>query len=413
MYNLINTVTVSRNLSSDAVAIMAACAPYDNLKSFIFAATTTGIGLVACRAMQGGATHFKKAFTKSISVVVVLILIGIISIPFIPGLLQIIHMPNDLEHEARGYLLFLILGACAVAGKTLLMTILSGMGEMKIISLMSAVGIVTETSLVLYLIAVRHASVWAASFAIFASDTLLFIVYAAYLVFKLKKYLREQSDAANIDTVHFNEIIFAAFAKPAMMGLVAVGSFFFQREFNTMSKNIIAGVGYANTLTSLFMEPLCALASLSAAIYAQSAYMINIDNSKKNVVLNRKKLNLLNVIWSLISIICIVLFAHIFIELLAGKKIPEETIAYGARYVRISIWGFPLLGAYLIDRAALHAIGSNIFLPLFGFLEMLSACAGALIFSHIFGFVAFPIAVLFKWILPGLASELIMWRKKI
>lgn len=107
------------------------------------------------------------------------------------------------------------------------------------------------------------------------------------------------------------------------------------------------------------------------------------------------------------------IFSAALIGVLAEQGAAQEIIEKGSFYLNISIWGFPGLALYLLNRAALHAVGKNIYLPLFGLLEMLAAIIAVVVFVPRYGFISLPIAVLVKWIVPGIVSEIIMKAEKI
>lgn len=424
-YGIINTVTVSKFINSDAIAVMGACRPYKSLQGYIFSGVTTGLGLVVCRRLREKDWKiFKSTLNKTVFISGCLAALAFLCIPLTSVLMDLINVPLDLQEAGYTYLLFVFLGSCALTGKNLLVTILNGMAKMKLISVVSVAGLILETLLVVLLVGVFKTNVWGASCAIFITDTIIFLIllfffikyYNAYklICYKNELDIKTEENINNETTIKepdAKEIIFSGCAKPIMMALVAVGSMFVQSAVNQISNEIIAGMSYADTITVFFMDPLCSLALLAASLFSQSAPKINDDGCRDNLKANRKKLIILLYIWSAISLIFVFAISPEMIRFLAEKDVSADIIDVGKKYLMISLWGFPGLAYYLINRAGLHAIGENKYLPLFGFIEMSVSIIFAVLLFPIYGFGVFPIEVLIKWIVPGIVSEVIVRRK--
>lgn len=410
-YSIINTKIVSEYLNSDAVAVMGALSPYKSLQSFIFAGMTTGIGLVICRNLQSGREVFARICRRALVLVLALDLLALLCIPMIPYLITLLHVPKELVPAGKGYLLFVLLGACAIAGRNIMATILNGMGEMKLISVTAVFGVLSNSLLSYYLIAVRGTQVWGCSFAIFLTELLLFGVYFFYFLYR--RYGKKADISSDQSSVGASlpALLAAAMAKPIMMGLVAVGSFYVQAALNQVSKEAISGISYSNTVTNFFMELIIGVASLSAAIYAQSAAAMQTESGKTDLLCNHRKLKRLNYICCLFIILIVLPFADRMILLLGNEGMNPTIVSTGSLYLRVSIVGFPGLALYLTNRSSLHAIGRNKYLPLFGFIEMTASIVAARLFFPIYGIMALAVAVLAKWIIPGVVSECIMRRE--
>lgn len=301
LYSLINTFISSHYINSDAIAVMGSVSPFSSLKSFIFNGMTLGFGLVVCRTFAPKRwTYYQKTLKLAACLTGFLCASILIVLPFIDSLMHWCNVPALLESEAKSYLFFLLIGCISIAVKNLLATILTGMGEMKMIGAASVAGVLLQSFLSYLFIGVLHTGVWGASCSVFASDTFIALLF----VFLFKQRTKEfhtscinTSVPISIPTFReqLSEMVRAGFAKPVMMGFVAIGAFFFQAAVNNLPIPIIAGFSYAETIINIFMAPLSSAASLAAAIGAQNASAW--EGCRENGFFENRQCDLYSPVW--------------------------------------------------------------------------------------------------------------------
>lgn len=412
MYGVVNTYISSKYISSDAVAVMASVSPYKSLQSYIFNGMTLGFGLVVCRTFEKRIYEkYKKTLKIGLMLVAVLCVLALVAIIFRESLMSLCNVPTDMRNDAGDYLLFLFIGSAVLALKNFLFTIINGMGEMKVVGSISIIGVILNSLLVYILIGVCGAGVWGVSLAVLISDILITLFMIIVFTLKSKVYV-EQCVSESIENDKFSEksllleMLRSGLAKPIMMGFVAVGAFFFQIAINNFSKEVISGLAYADTITNIFMAPLSALASLATAIGAQHVSAWN--HRDESFIVIKNKIKIISIIVSVLSILVVWLFAPRLIILLGGSEQGGALIMAGTWKLRISLLGFPLLGYYLINRAYMHAMGKNNYMPILGILEMIVAVIGGVFIIPRAGFMSVGFLILVKWVIPGVFSEFIM-----
>lgn len=417
IYSLINTIISSHYINSDAIAVMGSVSPFNSLKSFIFNGMTLGFGLVVCRTFEEKKwTYYKKTLSLAACLTGMLCASILIAFPFIDSLMCWCNVPALLRSEAKPYLFFLLTGCISIAVKNLLATIITGMGEMKIIGAASVAGVLLQSFLSYLFIGVLHTGVWGASCSVVTTDTFIALLLLISFIRRTKEFhasCSNTSDSISIPAFgkRLSEMVRSGLAKPIMMGFVAIGAFYFQSAINNLPVHTIAGFSYAETLINIFMAPICSVASLGAAIGSQNTSAW--EGCKENGFYERRlffqtaknKMNTIALVWSLFSILCMWLFAPQMISFLGENGMSPDIITAGMWKLRISIFGFPFLSLYLINRAIFHSMGKNRYMPFLGFLEMTFAIIGSIFFIPRYGYIAAAIFILIKWSVPGIVSE--------
>jgi Na+-driven multidrug efflux pump len=91
---------------------------------------------------------------------------------------------------------------------------------------------------------------------------------------------------------------------------------------------------------------------------------------------------------------------------MAGGDALPEVISAGVLELRVICIGYPLLATLIIYRYALQTMGEYRAMPVFGLLEMGMNILMALMIGPM-GYLAVCLAVLLKWIVPGIAA--VIW----
>lgn len=405
LYSLINTAVVSRYLSYESVAVIGACAPYISMQDFLFTGMTTGFSfyIYRCIGTEDEET-FRRGFWGSVYLTGGLAILGMLLALFSPAFMRLANISPELWPEAKQYVFFLMAGSGVAGLKNLLLCTVQGLGNTKFPGLLSVAGVLTNTALTVFLIAVLKLPVFAAALAMLLNNILLSLCLIVWLALHCRRQCRKLS-LQKIPTGVFWELFQSGAAKSGMMMVIWLGALLMQRSVNGFSKELIAATAYANTVNSLFISVFSAYATAAGIITGQNEGMKNF----KNIRSYNRRLLFMSLVWGAVFLMVNLCASGTLLKLLAGELAALEIIRAGSLNLCISSIGYFGLCVLLICRSSLQSLGQYKILPWLGIQEMLANMILALLAPR-FGYSCVCLANVLKWSIPGLTAG--VWYQK-
>ncbi len=407
--NLISTGVISHYLDYKAVAVIGAMNPYASMQHYIFVDMIVGFGVYVMRCIG---TKDQKAIRRgfggalwcSVLLGIIAIILGLFAVQ---PLLSLVNVPDELRAEAVLYLRVLLFGCGLLGLKNLFTAAIQGAGETILISVVSAVGIVTHMLLVILLITVFHMGVEASAMAMLLNNFWQVVV----LLFRVwKEPLLSISLSLDVfrDREERGELLKNGVSKAGMTILVGVGSFFMQREINGLSTELLAGYSYAaGTLNGFFMQPLEVCATAAQVSAAQNYGSANYRLLRVYV----RKMIYLSLVFSAALIGICYLGGHTLMRMLAGTGAPEEVLRAGTFWMMVCSPTYPLLALIFICRNCIQVLGGYWEMQALGLTEMCVTIFMALVAVPKMGYPAVCLSVAVSWTVCGLMA-LWFYRKK-
>jgi Na+-driven multidrug efflux pump len=311
------------------------------------------------------------------------------------------RIPQELREDAGMYLCIILLGGGFLGMKNILISTIQGFGDTLFPALVSGIGVVTHTLLVVWLIAGCGFGVSASAAAILLNNAGQAICLAVYLIWKYRKLCPYQF-FGKIGLPVYVELLKNGISKSLMFALLSVGTFVMQRMENALSVELLAGDTYADRIYELFTEIISAYGTASVIITGQ-----NVERRQYQVIRDyNRRLMAGGIGWSILFLLISLIAGNWMVEILAGEAALPEVVSAGALELRVICLGYPLLTALIIYRYTLQTMGEYRAMPFFGLLEMGMNILMAMMISRI-GYLAVCLAVLLKWVVPGGAA--VIW----
>ena len=401
IYTMVNTAVVSRYLSQKAVAVIGACSGCVSIIDAMLPALISGFGIYLSRCIGSrDSEETRQGFWGAVYISLVLGIVCLLLLPFSRNLLHYSNISQQLLSDATIYFNLILLGAFLLYLKLILISTIQAMGNSTIPSLTTMAGVVTQTLLVVFLIAIMHTGIAAPALALLLNNLWQVLVLAFFLRSFSKGRLSFISPL-RINRDCYRMILINGASKGLLFIFLSLGSFIMQRMENCLPTDILAGDAYCDQFTTLFTNLLCAYGTAAVVVVGQNAGRGNYGLIRDYI----GRFNRHSLVWCILIGIISLAFAPLLIESLAGSGISPEAIEAGIFEMRIIVISYPFLASLVTLRYALQTMGDYLAMPLFGFVEMSINIALAMLIPKI-GYIAVCLGLALSRIGAGLAAIL-------
>lgn len=355
-YNAADTTIVGNFLGFRSLAaIGATSAIYELIVGFAIG-IANGMGIVVARHFGAGDIEkIKKAVAGSIVIGSVLSLaVMLVGGFWLYGLLRLVHIPENIINEAYSYIyiimIFFFLTFFYNWSASMLRAIGNSLTPLLILLLTSVINI----GLDILFITKFNTGIKGAAIATVISQAisaLLCIVYmyikADILIPKLKHFKYNYYVYADLST--------QGFAMGFMSSIVSIGTVILQTAVNGMGVTIIAAQTTGRRIMFFLMMPMSSLATALTTFVSQNFGAGNKSRIKSAV----KYANIINTIWSIISVVFVYTLSIPLIRFISGSY-DKELIANAKLYIAMAAPFFWALGILFNLRNALQGMDRKI-----------------------------------------------------
>ena len=355
-YNAADTTIVGNFLGFNSLAaIGATSAIYELIVGFAIG-IANGMGIVVARHFGAGDIEkIKKAVAGSIVIGSVLSLaVMLVGGVWLYGFLRLVHIPENIIDEAYSYIyiimIFFFLTFFYNWSASMLRAIGNSLTPLLILIFTSVINI----GLDILFITRFNSGIKGAAIATVISQAisaLLCIVYmyikADILIPKLKHFKYNYYVYADLST--------QGFAMGFMSSIVSIGTVILQTAVNGMGVTIIAAQTTGRRIMFFLMMPMSSLATALTTFVSQNFGAGNKSRIKSAV----KYANIINTIWSIISVVFVYTLSIPLIRFISGSY-DKELIANAKLYVAMAAPFFWALGILFNLRNALQGMDRKI-----------------------------------------------------
>ena len=355
-YNAADTTIVGNFLGFRSLAaIGATSAIYELIVGFAIG-IANGMGIVVARHFGAGDIEkIKKAVAGSIVIGSVLSLaVMLVGGVWLYGLLRLVHIPENIINEAYSYIyiimIFFFLTFFYNWSASMLRAIGNSLTPLLILLLTSVINI----GLDILFITKFNTGIKGAAIATVISQAisaLLCVVYmyikADILIPKLKHFKYNYYVYADLST--------QGFAMGFMSSIVSIGTVILQTAVNGMGVPIIAAQTTGRRIMFFLMMPMSSLATALTTFVSQNFGAGNKSRIKSAV----KYANIINTIWSIISVVFVYTLSIPPIRFISGSY-DKELIANAKLYIAMAAPFFWALGILFNLRNALQGMDRKI-----------------------------------------------------
>lgn len=355
-YNAADTTIVGNFLGFNSLAaIGATSAIYELIVGFAIG-IANGMGIVVARHFGAGDIEkIKKAVAGSIVIGSVLSLaVMLVGGVWLYGLLRLVHIPENIIDEAYSYIYIIMIFFFLTFFYNWSASMLRAIGNSLTPLLILLVTSVINIGLDILFITRFNSGIKGAAIATVISQAisaLLCIVYmyikADILIPKLKHFKNNYYVYADLST--------QGFAMGFMSSIVSIGTVILQTAVNGMGVTIIAAQTTGRRIMFFLMMPMSSLATALTTFVSQNFGAGNKSRIKSAV----KYANIINTIWSIISVVFVYTLSIPLIRFISGSY-DKELIANAKLYIAMAAPFFWALGILFDLRNALQGMDRKI-----------------------------------------------------
>lgn len=355
-YNAADTTIVGNFLGFRSLAaIGATSAIYELIVGFAIG-IANGMGIVVARHFGAGDIEkIKKAVAGSIVIGSVLSLaVMLVGGVWLYGLLRLVHIPENIIDEAYSYIYIIMIFFFLTFFYNWSASMLRAIGNSLTPLLILLVTSVINIGLDILFITRFNSGIKGAAIATVISQAisaLLCIVYmyikADILIPKLKHFKYNYYVYADLST--------QGFAMGFMSSIVSIGTVILQTAVNGMGVTIIAAQTTGRRIMFFLMMPMSSLATALTTFVSQNFGAGNKSRIKSAV----KYANIINTIWSIISVVFVYTLSIPLIRFISGSY-DKELIANAKLYIAMAAPFFWALGILFNLRNALQGMDRKI-----------------------------------------------------
>ena len=393
-YNAADTTIVGNFLGFNSLAaIGATSAIYELIVGFAIG-IANGMGIVVARHFGAGDIEkIKKAVAGSIVIGSVLSLaVMLVGGVWLYGLLRLVHIPENIINEAYSYIYIIMIFFFLTFFYNWSASMLRAIGNSITPLLILLVTSVINIGLDILFITRFNSGIKGAAIATVISQAisaLLCIVYmyikADILIPKLKHFKYNYYVYVDLST--------QGFAMGFMSSIVSIGTVILQTAVNGMGVTIIAAQTTGRRIMFFLMMPMSSLATALTTFVSQNFGAGNKSRIKSAV----KYANIINTIWSIISVVFVYTLSIPLIRFISGSY-DKELIANAKLYIAMAAPFFWALGILFNLRNALQGMDRKIEPLISSCIELICKIAFVLFVIPVFGYMGVVLTEPIIWV---------------
>ena len=393
-YNAADTTIVGNFLGFNSLAaIGATSAIYELIVGFAIG-IANGMGIVVARHFGAGDIEkIKKAVAGSIVIGSVLSLaVMLVGGVWLYGLLRLVHIPENIIDKAYSYIYIIMIFFFLTFFYNWSASMLRAIGNSLTPLLILLITSVINIGLDILFITRFNSGIKGAAIATVISQAisaLLCIVYmyikADILIPKLKHFKYNYYVYADLST--------QGFAMGFMSSIVSIGTVILQTAVNGMGVTIIAAQTTGRRIMFFLMMPMSSLATALTTFVSQNFGAGNKSRIKSAV----KYANIINTIWSIISVVFVYTLSIPLIRFISGSY-DKELIANAKLYIAMAAPFFWALGILFNLRNALQGMDRKIEPLISSCIELICKIAFVLFVIPVFGYMGVVLTEPIIWV---------------
>ena len=355
-YNAADATIVGNFLGFNSLAaIGATSAIYELIVGFAIG-IANGMGIVVARHFGAGDIEkIKKAVAGSIVIGSVLSLaVMLVGGVWLYGLLRLVHIPENIIDEAYSYIYIIMIFFFLTFFYNWSASMLRAIGNSLTPLLILLVTSVINIGLDILFITRFNSGIKGAAIATVISQAISALLCIIYM------YIRADILIPKLKHFKYNYYVYAdlstqGFAMGFMSSIVSIGTVILQTAVNGMGVTIIAAQTTGRRIMFFLMMPMSSLATALTTFVSQNFGAGNKSRIKSAV----KYANIINTIWSIISVVFVYTLSIPLIRFISGSY-DKELISNAKLYIAMAAPFFWALGILFNLRNALQGMDRKI-----------------------------------------------------
>ena len=366
-YNLVDTRIIGETLGTEALAAVGATSTMNNLIIGFLIGLTNGFAILTARdfgAKDEEGMRKNIAGTLLLGSMVAMIL-TVVSVAFLPQILRLLNMPEQLMDEGISYIRIILLGMICAMLYNVCASTLRAVGDTVSPLIFLIISTVCNIGLdYLFILGFK----WGVSGAALATVIAQLGSAIMCFIYMRRRYphLRLKLSDFRLSTDHIMQLLTTGLSMGLMQSLVSLGTVALQGAINTFGTYTIVAHSAARRVTELFMLPFSAFGMTMATYCGQNRGAGRLDRVCEGL----RKAILMVWGWCLLVLVASYTISPYLIKLITATTI-EEIIDTAVLYLKIDTLLYAVPALISILRNALQGLGDKV-TPIFSsFIELL------------------------------------------
>lgn len=356
LYNTADIMIVGHYLGEESLAAVGATAAIFELIIGFSLGVGNGMGIVIARHYGAKAEEeLKQSVAATLTIVAVLSgLIMLLGQLGLRPLLDFIGTPDRIADQSYTYIHMILMGIGVTfaynMGAGLLRAIGNSLVALYFLIFSACLNIVLD----LYFITQLGLGVQSAGLATIVSQAVAAVLCYWY-IWKKVPILIPQKRHLSWDKGIYGDLLGQGLSMGFMFSIVSIGTVILQTAINGFGVLIIGAQTTARRLLALSLMPMTAVSASVTTFVSQNLGA----KQPERIVRGIKTACLLTIIWGLIAMALLYLFAPVLVSLVSGSQ-EAELLDNADRYLKLVTPFYPVLGCLFVFRNGLQGLGQKL-----------------------------------------------------
>ncbi len=394
-YSLIDTRIIGSTLGEASLAAVGATTSLSDMLIEFINGIICGFGIIIATFFGADdEKNMKKAIGGTILLgVVATVVISGLCLLFLPQILGILNISEELLPDSSAYIGIIIAGLIATTLYNICAAILRSIGDsftpLIFLIISNLLNIVLDYAFILHL----GMGVSGAAVATIVSQALSALLCFLYMRKKYPKLTLAKEDIAP-DKEVYRQLLPTGLSMGFMISFVTLGSVALQTSINTFGTNIIVAHTAARKSTSLFLIPFFVLGSSLATYCGQNLGAGEYGRIKKGI----KDTVLLSFLWCGIVLLIVFTASPFLIRTITATK-EAEIISTASLYLKINAVFYFLPAIICILRNSMQGFGDTKTPLISSFIELAGKVIIAYLLAPTIGYMGVIVSEPIVWAL--------------
>lgn len=392
-YSLVDTRIIGATLGEISLASVGATSSLSDLLIGLLNGMTNGFGIII--AMYFGAKDKVRmknslAWTVILSIVITLI-ISLGCILFLPQILNLLNISNDLISQSREYIEIILVGLIAATLYNTCAAILRAIGDSFTPLIFLIIATILNVFLDYIFILNFNLGVKGAAFATVISQIVSVVLCFLYMKKKYPELKLQRSDfKCNKEVI--TKLLSSGFSMSFMISFVHIGTVALQTSINTFGSNIIIAHTAARKVTSMFMMSFSVLGSTLATYCGQNLGAGEYMRIKKGI----RDTVLVTFGWCIAVMIAAFTISPKLIQLITATDTPE-IINTASFYLKVNTTFYFVPAVICLFRNSMQGFGDTKTPVFSSLLELIGKVLIAYFLAPAIGYMGIIVAEPIVW----------------
>lgn len=395
-YNAADSVIVGRFIGAHAMAALGAASPVMNIMLFLIIGICLGMSVLMGNFFgKGDLVNLKKVISTSLITgglfTVVIVILGFF---FSHSILSLMNTPAEIIDDATSYLQIIFVGLIFTFIYNVYASTLRSMGNSKVSLYFLGASAVLNVVLDLLFVAVWKQGIVGAALATVIAEAAAAIFCILYVRIKIP-FLRFRENEFVFDGDLLRVIVGYSFVAAMQQITLHLGKILVQGAVNPLGVFAIAAFNAVTRIDDFVMIVQQNISHGITGFLAQNKGKGNFSRIRKGFLVGVK----LEVIYSLIMMVFIFVFAKELMILFIGRGIGEsQVVEAGVHYLKLMAFLYLLPGLTNVIQGYFRGLGQMKITLNATFVQIVVRVIAAYLIASYFGVKGFALACLLGWI---------------